>query len=233
VEVEVEAEADMDQSLCQLHNVARANKDPPDPLVLLETKANQEKTAVMVKTEATAKMVKLAKPAADMDLLQHHPVKSAHQVHPDQLELLDPKVHLDQKAHQEARLPTENEENAVKSVLKDHPVVLEILAAKDLMEMQAQSTPSKDPADPSAHLEKMVPKVQSAHPVKTASPATRVLEVEREKTETQVLLANLELLEVPAAKVPLVLLEAASIVQLLVQLQVIKTCVWKMPDQIT
>jgi len=231
-EVEVEVEAvDMDQSRCQLLNAALANKDPPDPLDLPETKVLLEKMAAMVKMEATAKMEQSEKPVEDTaDLLQHR-VKSVHLVHPVPLVPPDPKARLAPRVRQEARLPTENEESVVKSALKDRPVGPEILVVKDPTVMQVLSILSKDPPDHQADPARTVPKVLSALLAKMESPERKALAVEREKTAMQALLANLEPVDLLAEKVPLALLEVAIIAQLLAQLQDIRKSMSKMPDQ--
>jgi len=232
VEVEVEAEAvDMDRSLCQLLNAALANKDPPDPLVLPETKVLLEKMAAMVKMEATAKMEQSEKPVEDTaDLLQHR-VKSVHLVHPVPLVPPDPKARLAPRVRQEARLPTENEESVVKSALKDLPVGPEILVVKDPTVMQVLLIPSKDLPDHQADPARTVPKVLSALLAKMESPERKAPAVEREKMAMQALQANLEPPALLAEKVPLALLEVAIIARLLAQLQVIRKSMSKMPDQ--
>jgi len=227
-----EVAVDTVQLLCPLHNVAHANKDPPDLPDRPETRVVQAKTAVMVKTEATAKMERLEKRtvAAPMDMQmeteaqsRHHLAKSVHLVLLVQPAPLVRKVRPVRRELPAVPLQMANEAKEVKSAPKDHLDDQEIQVPKDPMAMQARLIQSKAQPVPQAHQAKMVPKVQLVHLVKTVNPARPAVAVEKAKMVTPVVPENLAPQEVQAERAPPGPLDHAIIAQRLVRLPAIRT----------
>jgi len=210
VEVE-EEEAVMDPWLCQHPNVVPVNKDQLDLLDHLETKALEEKMAVMVKMEAMAKTVLLAKllvAVTDTEANPLRPVKFVHLVHLDQPVPQVRKDPQDQKEHPVVQRPMANVANAVKSAPKVHPVVQAIPDQKDRMASQERLIKSKDHPDQPDHQAKKDQRDLTDRLVKMVSPATLAVEAER---------AKMAMLDLPASPVPQVdLVEKAPRVQLAV-----------------
>jgi len=232
VAVAVEAAAVTDRSLCQLRNVVRANKDPPDRPDLPETREEQERMEVMVKTEVMAKMELSEKrmEAALMDMvMEMEEPNRRHLARCARPDLRVPQVPQVPKDHPDLRVPLAallvmvNEENAVKLVRKARPVVRAIPVPKAPTAILVRLIPSKAQPVPPVQPAKKVPKVPSDHQARMVNPVMPAVEAVKAKMVMPVLPANPEHPGVRVARVRPDLRAVATIVQLLVRLPDIRS----------
>jgi len=197
------------RSLYRLLNAVPVSKDLWDHQDHLETMEQEEKMVAMEKMAQQEKMELLR---SRLHQSRHH-AKLVLQDRPDLLAQPDRKARLVQRDHQEERPPMASEESVVKLVLKDHLVVQEIQARKDLSEMLVQSIQSMDQLDQRVLLDHKVPKDLLDRQAKMANQAMQVAPQAKEKTVILDLLENREHLDREEEKDLLVQLEVANIAQ--------------------